>query len=63
MKNFIKIEKLVTKFGSNVEDFIYLNVNTIVGIYVKDDLVRISTIDGHTETTKMKLEEVLKLLK
>lgn len=63
MARFIKIEKLVVTYGSGAEPFIWLNVNNIVAVYVKNDLTRISTIDGHTETTKMSIDEVMSLLK
>ena len=62
MKNFIKIEKLVVTFGSNIEPYIWLNKTQIVAVFVKDDLTRISTVDGHTETTRMSIDEVMKLI-
>ena len=62
MKRFIKIEKLVVKCGTNVEPFIWLNVDNIVSVYVKDGITRIGTIDDHTESTKMDIDEVMALL-
>ena len=63
MAKFVKIEKLVTKYGTNVEPFIWLNVDNIISVYVKDGLTRIGTIDDYTETTKMAVDEVMELLK
>ena len=62
MGKFVRIDELVVTFGSNVEPYIWLNTANIVAIFVKDDLTHISTVDGHTEKTKMKIEEVMKMI-
>lgn len=62
MSRFVKIERLVVQFGSGVEPFIWLNKDNVVSVFVKNDLTHIGTIDGHTEKTKMSIDEVMELL-
>lgn len=59
MAKFVKIEQLVASSG--VKEM-WVNPDYVTAVYEQDNLTKICWYDGAKETTKLSIDEVLKVL-